>query len=313
MMGGARDHWTPAPDGGGAGRPDGRDLLAELAGLATSPYRVVHDKAEFDAVNPAETTRLVGIFTAAGHMNYELDRKKQAPASEPSLGEMTQKAIEVLRNASAKSGSKGFFLMVEGGRIDHALHSTNAKRALEDTIAFDDAIQVALGAVDLKDTLVVVTADHDHTMAINGYPVRTGPTTASNPGILGTARYADGTDRQDGDALPYTILAFGNGFRRPDLRGVDDLKVHLAHLDATTKQELTLNAGTTISGPFETTGGTDHDNYLQVVGVALGDPGSETHGGGDVMLMADGAGASAFKGTLDNTRVFALMRKAFGL
>ena len=87
----------------------------------------------------------------------------------------------------------------------------------------------------------------------------------------------------------------------------------MAHLDATTKQDLALNAGTTLSGPFETAGGTDHDNYLQVVGVALGDPGSETHGGGDVMLMADGAGASAFKGTMDNTRVFALLRKAFGL
>ena len=47
--------------------------------------------------------------------------------------------------------SNGFFLMVEGGRIDHALHGTNAKRALEDTLAFDSAIQTALDFMEKKD------------------------------------------------------------------------------------------------------------------------------------------------------------------
>ncbi|MBP0532978.1 alkaline phosphatase, partial [Mycobacterium tuberculosis] len=76
---------------------------------------------------------------------------------------MTEKAIRVLQ----KNG-KGYFLMVEGGRIDHALHGTNAKRALEDAGAFDEAIKRALGTADLSNTLIVVTADHDHTMTING-------------------------------------------------------------------------------------------------------------------------------------------------
>ena len=62
--------------------------------------------------------------------------------------------------------------MVEGGRIDHALHGTNAKRALEDTVAFDNAIKTALAKVDLTNTLIVVTADHDHTMTINGYSAK---------------------------------------------------------------------------------------------------------------------------------------------
>jgi alkaline phosphatase len=94
-------------------------------------------------------------------MSYELDRD---PAKEPSLADMTTKAIDVL-----SKNSNGYFLMVEGGRIDHALHGTNAKRALEDTIAFDDAIKAVLAKVDLNNTLIVVTADHDHTMAFNGY------------------------------------------------------------------------------------------------------------------------------------------------
>jgi len=89
---------------------------------------------------------------------------------------MTTKAIDVLSKKD-----KGFFLMVEGGRIDHALHDTNAKRALQDTVAFDNAIKAAIDKMksldpDLKNTLIVVTADHDHTMVLNGYAKRTGKT-----------------------------------------------------------------------------------------------------------------------------------------
>ncbi|OLO13320.1 hypothetical protein BUV99_13290, partial [Corynebacterium diphtheriae] len=88
--------------------------------------------------------------------------------------EMTSKAIDALQ---AQSHGQGYFLMVEGGRIDHALHANNAKRALQETKAFNDAIQTALDKVDLSNTLVVVTADHDHVMTFNGYAARTGQTT----------------------------------------------------------------------------------------------------------------------------------------
>ena len=81
--------------------------------------------------------------------------------------------------------------MVEGGRIDHALHDTNAKRALQDTVAFDNAIKATIDKVrktdpDLKNTLIVVTADHDHTLVLNGYAARTGKTEAGKPGVLGS-------------------------------------------------------------------------------------------------------------------------------
>ena len=65
-------------------------------------------------------------WTASSRLGYD----------QPSLAEMTDKALGVL-----SKNSNGFFLMVEGGRIDHALHGTNAKRALEDTLAFDSAIR----------------------------------------------------------------------------------------------------------------------------------------------------------------------------
>ena len=275
LLGGGTDHFLPTSLGGK--RTDGRDLTAELKAQG---YTYVNSGTALKALDTAATTRLVGLFSKS-LMNYELDRAKPANAiDEPSLADMTEKAIKLLQ----KNG-KGFFLMVEGGRIDHALHNTNAKRALEDTIAFDDAIKRALGLVDLKNTLVVVTADHDHTMTFNGYSHKGNnilgkvsdikPTTVQGKTVLAKA----------GDGLPYTALVFGNGAVRKPVR--DDL----------------TSVDTTV------------DDYYQEVGVKLGAAGAypETHGGGDVMLFSSGAGNAGFKGTLDNTRVFGLVKSAMGL
>ena len=265
LFGGGANYFTPYDAAANPkGRPDGRDLVAEMK---TKGYVYASDKTSFDAI-PAATSRALGLFSTSSHMDYELDRVKSNPIKQPSLSEMTAKAIDILsRNAS------GYFLMVEGGRIDHALHATNAKRALEDTIAFDEAIKVALSKVDLSNTLIVVTADHDHTMKINGYSKKGNP-------ILDISRsYRDGLPNKDADGKTYTTLAFGNGPNRPALRSDVDSAVALG------------------------------DGFLQESAVRLS---SETHGGGDVMLMAGGAGSETFKGTMDNTRVFSLLKTAFG-
>lgn len=274
LMGGISKYWTPYnATSNSAGRPDGRDLVAELQGKG---YTYVKDFTTLNAVPTTAGTKLIGLFDQAkaqGHMSYESDRD---PAQEPSLSQMTTKAIDIL-----SKNSKGFFLMVEGGRIDHALHETNAARAIADTIAFDDAIQAAIDKVrtfdpTLANTLIVVTADHDHTMAFNGYSRR-----GDSP--LGLSKsYINGANNLDKNGNPYTTLVFGNGANRPDTRG--------ALTDATVTNV----------------------DYLQEVAIRVGSKGSETHGGGDVMLFADGAGATAFKGTLDNTKVFGLVKTAAG-
>ncbi len=113
-------------------------------------------------INPNDTDHLLGLFENF-HMQYETDREGDV-AGEPSLTEMTEKAIQVLQK-----NRRGYFLVVESGRIDHAHHVNNAQRALEDTKQLSAAVESVLDKVDLKDTLVIVTADHSHVFTMAGY------------------------------------------------------------------------------------------------------------------------------------------------
>lgn len=272
VLGGGRRHFLPAAQGGA--RTDGRDLVAELkaAGWAYA------SSAPELAATPAEG-KLLGLFSGS-HMAYDLDRD---PAAQPSLAEMTRKALDVVTR-----NPRGFFLMVEGGRIDHALHETTAKKALQDTVAFDAAIAAALERMQvvdpgLKNTLVVVTADHDHTLVLNGYARRTGPTSAASPGVLGLVRNVlTGAPDADVGGLPYTVIGFGNGERRPATR--------------TALDDAAVSAST----------------YHQEAAIPM-PAGGETHGGTDVFIGAAGLGAERFTGVMDNTAVFTLVRQAAGL
>jgi alkaline phosphatase len=213
-------------------------------------------------------------------MSYDAVRD---PAREPSLTEMTNKAIDIL---SRRPG--GFFLMVEGGRIDHALHATLAKRALQETVSYNAALKAAIDKMQkidpgLKNTLIVATADHDHTLLLNGYSPRTGPTTPGHPGVLGLAHNIPDTGpRLDKDGAPYTIIGFGTGVHREQ--------------GSRAAQKLTDDI-------------VSADDYHQEAVIRMG---SETHGGTDVYLGAIGANAELFRGTIDNTRVFNLIKTAAG-
>lgn len=262
---------TPDPEDGGAtgDREDGRDLTQEWLAQPNSAY--VWDQAGFDAVDPSSTDHLLGLFERS-HMEYEADRHLDA-GGEPSLSEMTDKAIDVLDR-----DNNGYFLMVESGRIDHAHHATNAYRALTDTIEFARAIETAVAKVDLSKTLILVTADHGHVFTIAGYPTR-------GNDILGKVIPNDETGvpapdfARDLDGLPFTTVSYANGpgyipGSRPDLESVD----------------------------------TTDPNYLQEATVPLS---SETHSGEDVPLYGVGRGSREVEGTVEQDYVFDIMRQAF--
>ncbi len=146
-LGGGKSFFIPQSESGSK-RKDDRNLMTEAA---NNGWTVVSSSDELMSA-PGEG-KVLGLFTGS-HMTYDDERDV---SSEPSLAEMTQKALDVL-----SKDEQGFFLMVEGGRIDHASHERNITHTIADTLAFDDAVSIALKFQEQNpDTLIVVTADHE--------------------------------------------------------------------------------------------------------------------------------------------------------
>jgi alkaline phosphatase len=267
-------------------RRDGRDLVADWR-KRYPDGRYVWNEPQLAALDLAHTPRLLGLFEP-DHMRFEHDRPKDG-AGEPSLAQMTRAAITVL-----KRNPKGFFLMVEGGRIDHAHHAGNAYRALDETVAFSDAIRVATELTSDRDTLIVVTADHSHSLHFVGYPQRGNP-------ILGKVREAgEDADATDATGLPYTTLEYGSG---PGYAGASEEQPEgpkgFPHAPTGSKRA---------SGrPDLRQVDTQDPEYLQEATIPLA---SETHSGEDVGVWASGPGAAAVRGTIEQNVIFHLMVQA---
>lgn len=271
ILGGGRREFMPTemsdpeyPNKQGA-RDDGRNLIEEwLAADSNRRYAWNGDTiAQWLAAPEPLSGQLMGLFEPS-HMQYEADRARD-PGKEPSLRDMTALAVKQL---SAKK--EGYFLLVEAGRIDHAHHFSNAFRALGDTVALSEAVQWAVDNVDLSETLILVTADHSHTMTISGYPRRGNP-------ILGTVEMEPGKPMLDATGKPYTTLSYANGpgyrKQRPDLSDVD----------------------------------TQARNFQQLGTVPMQ---AETHAGEDVAAFATGANATAVRGVMEQNRLFNVMYDA---
>ncbi len=286
VMGGGRRHFLPkdaaynsadAVSSVEGDRTDGRDLTAEWQATYTDGVYVM-DQAGFDAIDAANTTRVMGLFNES-HMQYEADRANDV-AGEPSVAEMTAKAIDILDN-----NDEGFFLTVESGRIDHGHHAGSAYNALTDTLAFSDAIAKAVEMTDMSDTLIIVTADHGHVFTIAGYPKRGNP-------ILGTV-VGIGSEEPStaSDGMPYTTLGYTNG------RGFKNLGTE-TDADAGYGEDIT-------AGRFDLTDvDTASSGFHQE---SLVPTSSETHAGEDVGIYAYGPGAMLVNGTNEQSVIYHIM------
>ena len=288
LMGGGRTYFMPNtkfdpeyPTVKGR-RKDGRDLTSEWQTKFNGKY--VWNKAQFDAIDPANTKSLLALFEPS-HVQYEADRVARDGAGEPSVAEMTDKAIDIL-----KKNKKGFFLMVEGGRIDHAHHAGNAYRALTDTIAMDDAVKKAMEKTNPEDTLIIVTADHSHVFTIAGYPKRANPIlgTVVNPGKTTPALAADG--------MPYTTVSYANG------NGY-----HFLPVGGDTSYNEPIQTGRVVN---LATVNTQDQGFHQEALVPLS---SETHAGEDVGIFAGGPKAHLLHGVQEQNYIFHVMKDALGL
>ena len=292
VMGGGRRHFLPKDPAFNSGdavsategdRTDSRDLTAEWQ--ATYPDGTyVFDRAGFNAVDASTTPRLFGLFNES-HMQYEADRHNDV-AGEPSLREMTSKALDVLDN-----NAEGYFLMVEAGRIDHGHHAGSAYSALSDTIELSEAVQAAMDATNSEDTLIIVTADHGHVFTIAGYPKRGNPILGKvvNVGSDAAALASDG--------MPYTTLGYTNG------RGFQNLG---AETDADKSYDQAISTGREDLLFVDTESSGFHQEAL----VPLS---SETHSGEDVGIYASGPGAPLISGTNEQQVIFHIMNYAANL
>lgn len=192
--------------------------------------RYVWNRDQLMDLKPQEVDYLLGLFEPSD-LVYELDRNK---SSDPSLVEMVKVAIAIL-----KKNPKGFFLLVEGGRIDHGHHEGKAKQALHEAIQMDDAIGLAGEMTSTEDTLTVVTADHSHVFTFGGYTVR-------GNNIFGLA-----PSLSDADQKPFTSILYGNG---PGYKLVNGSRENVSTVDYT---DANYHAQSAVPLQQETHGGED--------------------------------------------------------
>lgn len=149
MLGGGSTYYDP-PGTAGTHRSEG-DLVAELGAAG---WQTVRTRAALEAADPADGAQIVGVF-APEHMTYVLDRA--ADTTEPTLTEMSLAALRFL-----DTSPDGFFLMIEGARIDMAGHGNDLARNVQETLAFDDAVRaVSEWAGERPEVTLLVTADHE--------------------------------------------------------------------------------------------------------------------------------------------------------
>ncbi|XP_043269664.1 membrane-bound alkaline phosphatase-like [Venturia canescens] len=262
VLGGGRRSFLPKEiidEEGDAGvRSDGKNLIDEwkkdkmerngrpiYLWNRTSLHEIIDYPEKYDHV--------LGLFESS-HCHYHLEG---SPETEPTLAEMTEAAIRVLQK-----DENGFFLFVEGGRIDHAHHNTFATLALDETVELAKAVEKATELTSEKDTLIITTSDHAHTMSVSGYPKRGNPIN-------------DIVGKMAKDDIPYATLTYANGpgYRPPNQDG--------SRYDPS-------------EGDFE------NPRHMSP---ALAPLDSETHGGDDVAIFANGPWAHLFTGTIQQSNI----------
>ena len=304
-----------------------RDLLADFQGAG---FSYTADKTALDALNPAKTDKLLGLF-AHSNMNVALDkidgRRNKARGitgrvvddyglpDQPMLDEMTAKALGVLERQK-----NGFVLMVEGASIDKQAHNMDTERWLLDTIEFDRAIKLTQEfARQHGDTLVIVTADHECSGAalIGGSRVtdarlqelvREGGTANIRDKVVGIYEQAGFPKyRIAADGYPETtdidfrlLVGYGANADRYESFRTNALPLQDGQQPFVKKEPLSVYP----AGPMNR----NTEGKFLVTGQVPGE--SAVHTATDIPLSAFGPGAWSFTGVQDNTDVFFKLAQA---
>lgn len=257
-------------------RSDNRNLATEWLqrhANDSADAELVYTREQLLKVDVKEVDHLMGLFRN-NHITYSIAPEQ----GEPSLQDMTETAIGVLERGDK---SKGYVLLVEGGRIDQGHHQNYARAALHEVYELDLAVQAALKMTDSDETLIIVTADHSHAVTFNGYPER-------GADILGAANL-----HKPKDPMVYETITYANG------------PGYFDHLANETKPANSSN----VWMPFKlfTKEQIESPTYRHMATLALKD---ETHGGEDVIVFASGPGASLVRGVFEQNYLAYVMSYA---
>ena len=281
MFGGGGRFFTPTAAGGS--RADGRDLRREMLSHGVV---VTTSREGFDGLREAPAAALL----APDHLAYEIDRDE---TDQPSLAEMSAKALDLLA-ATPAARQTGFFLMVEGSRIDHAGHGNDAPAHLADILAYDAAVAVVLAwARRDGNTLVVSTADHETgglTLGRDGvYAWEPAPLLGAT---MSSERLAARLAEPNADGLPADAPALVRQALGLDSLSTDDA----ARIDAPGDAAAHVVAFRTLL-----------DRRAGIAWTTSG------HTAVDVGLFAFGPGADLFRGSMPNDAVGRATFEALGL
>jgi len=316
LMGGGSATLLPQSQPGSR-RKDDRDLVQEFqsAGFSWAASRGQLN----DVMAAGAPSKLLALFHY-GHMNFYMDREflknPLAPNpsqsivapqfdDQPTLMEMTTAALKVL-----EKNPNGFFLMVEGASIDKAEHPLDWQRAAYDTIEFDHAVGVAKRwAANRDDTLIVVTADHNHAMSIAGTNDLNKGVGRQGNGVYAEAGFPGFVPNPDGfpsnpDPDKTLYIAWSN---HPDFR--DAFRFEQGGY---VEPALVDNSDPNAPKPAVPNPKRDDQAELQTGNLNFGETNS-VHTVEDVGIWASGPGAERFNALLDNTEVFFSVMDALGL
>lgn len=308
--------------GGGGDRYSGQGGRLQES-FRESGFEIVRTATELAAVGARKPARLLGLFHDRP-MNAELDRQRRGDPEvvagfpdQPSIEAMTRAALAVLAGEG-----RGFFLLVEGGVIDHMSHHADQERTVWDVLAFDRAVTAAMefarrtnsDADPTDDTLVIVTADHE-----------TGGVVL--PGVLDGDRVGtrDAVATYDSGGMPEAADVDGDRF--PD--HLNPPRKVIVHFGAAPDRYEDWLAQTRPVPPAVGRRGRDrlvHPNPERdggsgvllpgVLPMSLDRPGyvptSTVHTAVDVPLSAYGPGAERLGGVADNTAVFLAILQTLG-
>ena len=278
LLGGGRNYFDREK------RKDKRDLFSDYR---TSGYVTMNEASELDSAPLGN--RWLGTF-ASGHLPFSLDTAGDIKLRmvTPTLARMTEQAL-------AKLGRENhFFLMVEGGRVDHGAHACDIAAALHDMVAFDEALDVCLAFQKrVPETLVVVTSDHGTgNPGLNGIGDKYEKSSSAFANILNVKRSAEALSGEitakTSAADIQRVLKDATGWAVPEKQAAQ-----FAEFLAGRWQPLLTTMNSTAAQLGQLLG-----NY-----VGVGWSGSQ-HTADYVPLLASGPGAERFRGFLQNTDVF---------